>query len=132
MRILRSVVAPSTAVMAACDAEIAGCSSIRSKVIRDQLVRDKAVFPQQLAHQFQRCPLVPPGLDQNVEDLALGVDGAPEVDQAPIDLEIDLVEMPDRMRLRSAFAQVRCDLRPEMVHPAAHRLIGDPDSAFRQ
>src|ERR1700738_2862736 len=27
---------------------------------------------------------------------------------------------------------VRCDHRPEMVHPAAHRLIGDQDAAFRQ
>ena len=82
MRILRSVVAPSAAVVAACDAEITGCSSIRSEVVCDQLVRDKAVFLQQLAHQFQRRPLVAPGLDQNVEDLALGVDGAPGVDHA--------------------------------------------------
>ena len=52
----------------------------KSEVIRDQLVWDKAIFPQQLAHQFERRPLVPPGLDQNVEHFALGIHGAPEVD----------------------------------------------------
>jgi hypothetical protein len=33
-------------------------------------------------------------LDQHIEDLALGVDGAPQVDHAAIDLEIDLIQMP--------------------------------------
>jgi len=64
MRILRSIVAPSTAVMATCEAKISGCSSIRAQVIGDQLIRDKGVFLQKLAHQFQRRLLVPPGLDQ--------------------------------------------------------------------
>jgi hypothetical protein len=94
MRILRSIVAPSTAFMAFCDSKITGCSSVRSEVICDQLVGDKAIFLQQLAHQFERRPLVPPSLDQHVEDLALGIYGTPEVDQATIDLEIDFVEMP--------------------------------------
>jgi hypothetical protein len=39
--------------------------------------------------------------------------------------------MPDGMRLRPAFAQIRRDLGTKMVHPAAHRLIGNHDSAFR-
>jgi hypothetical protein len=78
MRILRSIVAPSTAFMAFCDSKITGCSSVRSEVICDQLVGDKAIFLQQLAHQFERRPLVPPGLDQHIEDLALGIYGTPE------------------------------------------------------
>ena len=36
------------------------------------------------------------------------------------------------MGFGSAFAQVRCDHRPEMVHPAPDGLIGDHDPAFRQ
>jgi hypothetical protein len=38
---------------------------------------------------------------------------------------------PEALWLRPAFAQVCCD-RSKMVHPAAHRLIGNHDSAFRQ
>jgi hypothetical protein len=93
MRILRSIVAPSTAFMAFCDSKIPGCSSIRSEVNCDQLVGDKAIFLEQLAHQFERRPLVPPGLDQHIKNFALGIHGAPEVDQATINLEIDLIEM---------------------------------------
>ena len=64
----------------------------------------KAHFIQKLAYQFQRRRLVLPDLDQNVERFALGVDGAPQIDHAAIDLQIDFVEMPGRMGLWSAFA----------------------------
>jgi hypothetical protein len=40
--------------------------------------------------------------------------------------------MPGRVGFGSAFAQVRRDHRPEMVHPAPDGLIGDHDPAFRQ
>ncbi len=43
--------------------------------------------------------IVASGLDQNVEHFALGIHGPPEVDQATIDLEIDLIEMPDGVGL---------------------------------
>ncbi len=99
MRILRSIVAPSTALVAFRDSKISGCSSIRSEVICDQLVGDKAIFLQQLAHQFERRPLVPTGLDQHIKNFALGIHGAPEVDQATTDLEIDFVEMPGSVGL---------------------------------
>jgi hypothetical protein len=111
---------------------LTGCSSIRSEIICDELVWDKAIFLQQLAHQFERGPFVPPALDQHIKNFALGIDGTPEIDQATVDLEIDFVEMPDGMRLRPAFAKIGCDLGSKMVHPAAHRLIGNHDSAFRQ
>ena len=77
MRILRPIVAPSPALMAIRDPEFTGCGAIRPQVIRDEFVRHKAIFLQQLAHQFQRRRLVPLGLDQNVQNLSFGVDGAP-------------------------------------------------------
>jgi len=132
MRILRSIVAPSATLVAFCDSKMTGCGGIRSQLICDELVWDKAIFLQQLAHQFKRRPFVPPSLDQHVEDLALGVDGAPQIDHPAIDFQIDFVQVPRRMGFGSAFAQVRCDHRPEMVHPAPDGLIGDHDPAFRQ
>ena len=63
MRILRSIVAPSTTLVALRDPEIMGCGSIRSEVICDELVWDKAIFLQKLTHQFECRPLVSPGLD---------------------------------------------------------------------
>ena len=132
MRILGSVVAPSTALVAFCDSKIMGCGSIRSQLIRDELVWDKAIFLQKLAHEFKRRPLVPPALDQHIEDLAFGVDSAPEVDHAAIDLEIDFVHMPGRVGLRSAFAQVRRDLGSKMIHPAPDGLLGFHDPTLGQ
>ena len=89
MRILGSVVAPSTSLVALRDPQFTGCSPIRSEIIRDELIWDKAVFLQKLAHEFQRHPFVPFRLDQHVEDLALGIHSAPKIDYAAIDFQID-------------------------------------------
>jgi hypothetical protein len=81
------------------DPKLTGCSSIRFEIVGGELVRDKAIFIQQLAHQFGYRALVPPSLDQNIQKLALGIDSAPNVDQATIDLELDLIEIPDGVGL---------------------------------
>jgi hypothetical protein len=72
MRILDTIVPPPTALITNCDPEVTRCSSIGSQVIRDELVWDKAIFLQELAHQFQRCGLVALSLDQDVQNLAFG------------------------------------------------------------
>jgi hypothetical protein len=74
----------------------------------------------------------PVRLDQDIEDLTLGVDGAPQVDHAAVDLEIDLIEVSARVGSRSAFAQVRGDHRPEMDNPAPNGLVGSRNAAFCQ
>src|SRR5271166_5039950 len=108
MRILGPFVLPSPAVMPAFDAEIAGRCAVGPQIIRDQSIRNDGVFPQKLAHQFQRGVLV-----------ALG-------------LEIDLVKMPDRMRSGTALAQFRCYDRPEMIHPASDCFVRNCNSALRE
>src|SRR5450631_2074779 len=77
MRILCSIVAPSTTLMPFCDSKITGSGSIRSQIVCDQLVWDKAIFLQKLAHEFQGGTLVPPALDQHIKHFALGIHGAP-------------------------------------------------------
>ena len=85
MRILRPIVAPSTALVAFLDPEIAGGSAVRPQIIGDDSIGDECVFLQQFAHQFQRGVPVPFRLDKNVENLALAVDGPPQIDQASVD-----------------------------------------------
>jgi hypothetical protein len=92
------------------------------QVIGHQLVWDKIHLLQQFPHQLQCGPLVPLALQQNVEDFALGVDGTPQIDQPPIDLDVHLVKMPCAMRLGATFAEISCNCRSKVVHPAAHRL----------
>ena len=130
MRILGSIVAPSTALMSSCDSKITGSGSIRPQIVRDQLVWDKSILLQQLAHEFQRGTLVPPALDQRIKHFALGIHGAPN--HAAGDFQIDLIQMPGSVGLGSTFAQIRRDHGPEMIHPAPNSLVGDHDAPFRQ
>ena len=92
----------------------------------------KPYFFSSLRINFSAARLFLLSLDQHVEDLALGVDGAPQIDHPAIDFQIDFVQMASRMGFGSAFAQVRCNYRPEMVHPEPDSLIGEHDPAFRQ
>src|SRR5208283_2323869 len=78
MRILSSIVLPSPALMAAFDPKLPDRGAVLSQVVSDQLLRNKGILLQELAHQLQRGMLVSLGLDQHVEDLALSVDSPPE------------------------------------------------------
>ena len=76
--------------------------------------------------------LVSLGQDQHIEDLALRVDRPPKVDHSAVDFQIDLVDMPSRMRPQAALSQVGRNHRSEMVRPAPNGLIRHRHSAFRQ
>jgi hypothetical protein len=52
---------------------------VGAQLVGDQQFRREAVLLEQLAHQPQRHPAVAPALDKHVEDLALVIDGTPEV-----------------------------------------------------
>jgi hypothetical protein len=71
-------------------------------------------------------------LDRHVEDLTFGIDGAPQIDHATIDFQIDLVQMPSCMGLRAAFAQVCRDYWSEMVYPSPNGLVGDHNPMLGQ
>src|SRR6202011_2694867 len=111
MRILGSIVAPSTTLMSSCDSKITGSGSIRPQIVRDQLVWDKSILLQELAHEVQRGTLVPPALDQHIKHFALGIHGAPKIDHAAGDFQIDFIQMPVEcglgLRLRRS-AAVMC------------------------
>jgi hypothetical protein len=132
MRILGAVILPSTALVSAFDPEIASGGAIGPLVVCDHSIGNEAIFLQEFAHQFQRGMLVSLRLNQHIENLAFGVDGAAQIDHAASDFQKDFVQMPSRVRLGAAFAQVRRDHGPEMIHPAADCFVGDNDPAFRQ
>src|ERR1700691_1456378 len=104
MRIPGAIVRPPVGLMATFNAQFSGRGGIRCESVGRHSFRDEAILLQKLAHEFQRSRLVSLGLNQDVQDLALGVDGAPEVDHAASDLQIHLIEMPRRMRSWSAFS----------------------------
>jgi hypothetical protein len=77
MRVLHSIILPPTALMVLLDPEVASSGAIRPQVVGDQSMGNETVFLQQLSHELLRGMLVPFRLDQHIEDLALGIDGAP-------------------------------------------------------
>ena len=112
------------------DPGFAGSGAIGPQVVVDRQVWNEAVFLQQLPHEFQRRMFAAFSLDQHIEDFAFGIDGAPLMDRMAIDLQIDLIQMPDRGGPGPALAQVRGDHRSEMVHPAPDCLAGDRNATF--
>jgi xanthine dehydrogenase YagR molybdenum-binding subunit len=84
MRILGAVVLPPTALMAGANPKIMRGGSIRAQIVSDQSIWDEPAFLQEFAHQFQPGILVSLALDQHVKNLALGVDGAPQIDHAAV------------------------------------------------
>ena len=89
-------------------------------------------FSKRATQQLQSRRLVPSLLDQDVENLALVIDGAPEPHLPTADPDEHLVQMPAARRWASATAEVLRDQRAELDHPASDRLAADFDSALGQ
>lgn len=88
------------------------------RVGRNLLGMDAAIS-QQAAHQFERRRLVSALLAQDIGNLALIIDGAPQPHRPTADPDIHLVQTP----------QVRRDERAELDHPVSDRLTADLDPA---
>src|SRR5205807_9504986 len=85
MRILCPIILPEPLLMRTGQSETAECCGVGTQFVGDQQFRREAVLLEQLAHQPQRRPAVAPALDKQVEDLALVIDGPPEVHPLPGD-----------------------------------------------
>jgi hypothetical protein len=69
-------------------------------------------------------------LDENVEDLAILVDGPSQVHALASDRDEHFVEVPEWMSGTSMVAQAAGDLRPELGNPPADGFVGDDDAAL--
>jgi hypothetical protein len=87
---------------------------VGAQLVCDQQFRREALLFEQLAHQPQRRPAIAPALDQHVQDLALVLDGTPEVHPLAGNPHRHLVEMPEIARPRALPAQPARDRRTEL------------------
>src|SRR5580704_11178411 len=71
------------------------------------------------------CALVPSALNQDLEDLALMIDRAPQIHMRAGDPDDHFVEMPAITWSRTAPPQSPSDRWSEFEHPAASALVGD-------
>jgi len=79
MRVLRAIVIPQRLLMRTGKPETSERRGVGAQLAGDQQFRRKTLLLEQLAHQPQRRPGVAPALNQHVKDLALVVDGAPQI-----------------------------------------------------
>ena len=104
MRILRPIVFPFAPFVTAFNAQIPNRRAVGSQIVRHQPIGDHRIFLEKLAHQLYRSALVSLRLNQYIKNLAFGVYRAPKIRHPAIDLQIDFVQMPNRMRLWTALS----------------------------
>src|SRR5215469_16754510 len=102
MRIFGSIVLSEPLLMRAGQSQTPERGGVRAQLVGDQQSGREALLLEQLAHQPQRRPTVASALNQHVEDLALVVDGTPQIHPLAGDPHHHLVEVPAIARPRTA------------------------------
>src|SRR5712671_3077715 len=75
----RAIVHPEPLLMTAGQMEIVEGSTVGAQLVGDYQLGCEALLPEQLAHEPQGGALIAPALNQYVEDLALVIDGTPQI-----------------------------------------------------
>ena len=98
VRVLGAIVHPQPLLMTVGQAKGLERDGMRAQLVINRQLGPKAPLLEQFAHQPHGRPFIPARLDQQIEDLALLVDGTPEI-YAPAGNPRDhLVEVPSVAR----------------------------------
>jgi len=81
------------------------CRAVGAQLLSHQQFRGKALLFEPLAHQPERCARVAAALNEHIKDLALVVDGTPQIHRSARDPNHHFVEMPSVARPRPALPQ---------------------------
>ena len=130
MRILCPIVFSPALLMVAGKSEMPEGSAVGAQLVGRHPRRREALFAEQLAHQLDRRGPVSTTLDQDFEDLALVVDGTPQIHVLARNPHDHFVEMPAIARSRTAPSQAPSDRRSEFEHPTANALVGEVEAAL--
>ena len=102
------------------------------QAIGDDAFRFDTFVAKRAFQQRQASAGVAPLLHDEIQDFALVIDPTSEKYALAIHVADRLVEVPARRGRRLAAAKVLCDLRAELVHPAADGLVAHADPALSQ
>lgn len=75
--------------------QLAQRRSLRSETVRHDGLGYKALVLELFHQKFQRLPLFPSLLDEDIEDLSFLVDGPPHEHSLAADLNDHLIQVPD-------------------------------------
>jgi hypothetical protein len=105
---------------------------ITAKLIGHQSPRRSSLATHQLAKEPLSGSAIATSLDQDIDHIAILIDGAPQILPPTGDLHEDLVKMPCVAEPRLPPASSGSVFRPELFTPAANGLIGHLDAALGQ
>ena len=114
------------------EAQLPGRGTVGPQPVGHQLLRRHALLLQQLTQQSEGSSLVTMPLHQHVEDLALAVDGPPQIHGPTGDLHEHLVQMSTTARRTATAPQAPGEQWPEARDPDPDGLVGDDDAALGQ
>jgi hypothetical protein len=128
MQILRPIVCSLALLMVAGKSEMPEGSAVGAQLVGRHPGRREALFAEQLAHQLDGRRPVATTLDQDLEDLALVIDGTTQIHLLARDPDDHFVEMPAIARSRTAPSQSASDRRSEFEHPTANAFVGEAEA----
>ncbi len=132
MRVLRAIVQAFVLAMFNLKAHLRPRHSVGAELVRDHDAgRDDRRFQKPLHEPLRRAG-VSPTLDQDVENDAVLIDGAPEPVWLAGDRDDDLIHMPFVAASRRALADLIGECLAELLPPLAHGLVGHANPARRQ
>src|SRR5947207_8620494 len=118
--------------MTAAEAKMPKRGSVRAQLVGCQQFRREAVLPEQLSHEPECRALVAAALHQHIENLALVIDGAPQVHPFAGDANHHLIEVPPVARSWAAPSQPAGEPGPELQNPPPHGFIGNLQASLGQ
>ena len=133
MAVLRPVVLahPASSVLAQ-NPEHSQRRSVGRQFVRRDRLRMNALVLEEPAQKLHGSRGVPTLLDQDVEHLALIVDGAPKPQALSLDADHGFIQVPAPRRRSAPPSDIGRDQRSEMVDPATDGLITDLNSTLSQ
>jgi hypothetical protein len=108
------------------------CCTTAFQLIGDDDLWDIVAAFEELAEELLGGLLIPPTLDQNVEDMAVLIDRSPQIMMLTLDCQKDLIQMPLIPRLQPAAAQLIGIRLAKLPAPFPNRSIGHDDTAGEQ
>ena len=105
---------------------------VAAQLIRNQSARLLALAFQQLTEEPLRRAAIASRLDEDVDDVAVLVHGAPQILPPALNCDEEFVQIPGVAQPAPASPQGPRILRSERSTPAPNRLVGDRDTSLSQ
>src|SRR3984957_3808552 len=129
MRVLRPIVHALVLAMLHGKAHLRPCGAVGTELVRDHDAGRRGCRLQELCHEPLRRAAVSAALDEDVEDKAILIDGAPEPMLLARDRDEDFVQMPFVAARGSPLADLISEPLAELLSPLAHGLVGHANPA---